>query len=73
MAATPQQIVEALDDAILVAAQKGFPLSYSINGRSLTFQSLSAITDLRATYAAMMSDQVLGAKRSRARLDGGPR
>jgi hypothetical protein len=71
MAASPQAIVDALDDAILLAATKGFPLSYSINGRSLTFQSLSAITQLRSTYAAMAADQTLGAKRSRARFQGG--
>lgn len=73
MAATdPVAIVEALDALILTSATRGFPLSYTISGRTLTFQSLDAIMKLRKEYAAMAADQVLAGKRSRARLLGGP-
>lgn len=72
MATDPSAIVDAIDAAILEAAVKGFPLSYSIAGRSLTFQSLGQLKDLRREYASMAADQVLGSKRSRVRLRGGP-
>ena len=72
MATDPSAIVDALDAAILASAGKRFPLSYSINGRSVSFNSLDAIMKLRREYASMAADRVLGSKRSRARLQGGP-
>ena len=71
MAATPQQIVEALDDALLKSAQTGFPLSYSINGRSITFHNLDSIRRLRAEYAAL-ANLSRGSARTRVSFGGGP-
>lgn len=73
MAVDPSAIIDALDDAILASAGKRFPLSYSIAGRSVTFNSLDAMMKLRREYSSLAADQVLGSKRSRARLQGGPR
>ena len=65
MASTPQQIIDALDDAILESAQAGFPVSYTINGRTYTAQSLDQITRLRSYYAQLLSDQQSGGARNR--------
>ena len=72
MATDPASIVEAIDAAVLVAATRGFPLTYSIAGRSLTFRSMAELTDLRTYYQNLVRDQTEGSKRSRARLPGGP-
>ena len=52
MAATPQQIIDAIDDAILVWADQ--PVSISISGRSKTYRTLNELLEARRHYVNML-------------------
>lgn len=57
MTATAEEIIDAIDDAILAKLEGGAVRSYEIQGRSLTHMSLKELRDLRREYAAINNAQ----------------
>ena len=55
MAAKPQEIIDAIDDAILAKLQGGADRSYEISGRSLTNMSMKALRDFQKECVALLN------------------
>jgi hypothetical protein len=57
MATDPQDILDAIDTAILAKLNGGAISSYSIDGKNLTHMSLKDLRETRSEYAALVSAQ----------------
>ncbi|MCD4727946.1 MAG: hypothetical protein K8R46_09810 [Pirellulales bacterium] len=55
MTATPQEIIDAIDDAILTKLQGGAVKSYGIAGRNLVNMDMKELRELRQEYAALLN------------------
>lgn len=62
MATDPQDILDAIDSAILAKLNGGAVRSYSIGDRNLTHMSLRELRETRKEYAALVAAQKGGAK-----------
>ena len=62
MTATPQEIIDAIDDAIYAKMTGGAVRSYSIGERSLEHMSLSELRKCRQEYAGLLAADEGGVK-----------
>ena len=62
MATAAQDIIDAIDTAILAKLTDGAVRSYSIGDRNLTHMSLKELRETRKEYAALLSAEQGGVK-----------